>query len=78
MVSAVDRRLVELLDGDLTDDRLHAEALELLRSHPALEQARRDTVRYADEARTALAPLPDNPAKHALAALCDAVVHRAG
>jgi heptaprenyl diphosphate synthase len=77
-VSADDRRLNELLDGDLTDDALHAEALRLLRAHPALEQARRDTVWYADEARAALAPLPDNPAKAALAALCDAVVHRAG
>ncbi|MEW1859524.1 polyprenyl synthetase family protein [Streptomyces sp. NBC_00669] len=73
-----DRRLNELLDGDLTDDVLHAEALRLLRAHPALEQARRDTVRYADEARAALAPLPDLPAKASLAALCDAVVHRAG
>jgi heptaprenyl diphosphate synthase len=76
--SAADRRLNELLDGDLTDDTLHAEALELLRAHPALEQARRDTVRYADEARAALAPLPDISAKLALAGLCDAVVHRAG
>jgi heptaprenyl diphosphate synthase len=76
--SAADRRLNELLDGDLTDDALHAEALELLRAHPALEQARRDTVRYADEARNALAPLPDGPAKYALAGMCEAVVHRAG
>jgi heptaprenyl diphosphate synthase len=75
-ISADDRRLNELLDGDLTDDVLHAEALRLLRAHPALEQARRDTVRYADEARAALAPLPDNAAKQALAGLCDAVVHR--
>jgi heptaprenyl diphosphate synthase len=76
--TAADRRLNELLDGDLTDDALHAEALELLRAHPALEQARRDTVRYADEARSALAPLPDGPAKNALAGMCEAVVHRAG
>jgi len=77
-VSADDRRLVELLDGDLTDDVLHGEALHLLRAHPALGQARRDTVRYANEARAALAPLPDFPAKGSLAALCDVVVHRAG
>jgi heptaprenyl diphosphate synthase len=77
-VTAADRRLNELLDGDLTDDDLHAEALRLLRAHPALEQARRDTLRYADEARAALSPLPDLPAKQALAGLCDAVVHRAG
>jgi heptaprenyl diphosphate synthase len=77
-VSATDRRLNELLDGDLTDDALHTEALELLRAHPALEQARRDTMRYVAEARAALAPLPDIPAKFALAGLCEAVVDRAG
>ncbi|CAG6391388.1 polyprenyl synthetase family protein [Streptomyces cocklensis] len=77
-VSADDRRLIELLDGDLTDDALHAEALGLLRAHPALDQARRDSLRYAEEARTALAPLPEGPAKQALVGLCDAVVHRAG
>lgn len=76
--SAADLRLCELLDGDLTDDRRHAEALGLLRAHPALEQARRDTVRYADEARALLAPLPDCAARQALEGLCDAVVHRAG
>ncbi|MFD3453366.1 polyprenyl synthetase family protein [Streptomyces sp. NPDC058691] len=76
--SADDRRLCELLDGDLTDDLRHAEALTLMRAHPALQQARRDTVRYADEARALLAPLPDCAAKRALEGLCDAVVHRAG
>ncbi|MDJ0342007.1 polyprenyl synthetase family protein [Streptomyces sp. H10-C2] len=76
--SAADRHLNDLLAGDLTDDHRHAEALRLLRAHPALEQARRDTVRYADEARATLAPLPDCAAKQALEGLCDAVVHRAG
>jgi heptaprenyl diphosphate synthase len=75
---AADRRLLDLLDGDLTDDARHAEALSLLRAHPALEQARRDTLRYAAEARARLAPLPECAAKAALEALCDAVVHRAG
>ncbi|MEU7178876.1 polyprenyl synthetase family protein [Streptomyces celluloflavus] len=73
-----DRALCELLAGDLTDDARHAEALALLRAHPALEQARRDTVRYAEEARATLAPLPSCLAKSALESLCDAVVHRAG
>jgi heptaprenyl diphosphate synthase len=73
-----DRELCGLLDGDLTDDGRLAEALAALRVHPALEQARRTTVRYADEAREMLAPLPDNPAKEALAGLCTAVVDRAG
>ncbi|MET9291534.1 polyprenyl synthetase family protein [Streptomyces sp. NPDC003077] len=73
-----DRELAELLAGDLTDDVRHADALARLRKHPALEQARRDTVRYAEDARATLAPLPPCTAKVALESLCDAVVHRAG
>ncbi|MFE2626170.1 polyprenyl synthetase family protein, partial [Streptomyces caelestis] len=54
------------------------EVLRRLRVHPALEQARQDTVRYAQAARATLAPLPEGYAKAALEELCDAVVHRAG
>ncbi|MGW2895761.1 polyprenyl synthetase family protein [Streptomyces sp. NPDC001212] len=75
---AEDIALCELLDSDLSDDARHAEALAALRAHPALEHARRDTVRYAEEARAALAPLRECDAKAALLQLCDAVVHRAG
>ena len=73
-----DRALCELLAGDLADDARHAEVLRRLRAHPALEQARRDTLRYAAEARSMLAPLPEGAAKSALEGLCDAVAHRAG
>ncbi|MEV6730278.1 MULTISPECIES: polyprenyl synthetase family protein [unclassified Streptomyces] len=73
-----DLELVGLLDGDLADDALHAEVLARLRVHPALEQARRDTIRYAQDARATLAPLAECFAKSALEELCDAVVHRAG
>ncbi|MPY62664.1 polyprenyl synthetase family protein [Streptomyces spongiae] len=75
---AEDVALCELLGSDLSDDARHAEALTRLRTHPALEQARRDTVRYAEEARAVLSPLPECDAKAALVELCDAVVHRAG
>ncbi|MFJ5776585.1 polyprenyl synthetase family protein [Streptomyces sp. NPDC093094] len=75
---AEDLALCELLDSDLTDDARHTEALTALRAHPALEQARRDTVRFAEEARSALAPLRECDAKASLLELCDAVVHRAG
>jgi heptaprenyl diphosphate synthase len=72
-----DVRVRELLRSDLAaDDALHAEALRLLRRHPALEHARRDTLRYAEEARALLAPLPDCPAKAALEGLCDSVAIR--
>ncbi|MER6089414.1 polyprenyl synthetase family protein [Streptomyces bluensis] len=75
---AEDIALCELLDADLSDDARYEEALARLREHPALETARRDTVRYAEEARATLAPLRECEAKAALVELCDAVVHRAG
>ena len=46
-----DARLLELLGGPLTDDALHAEALALLRSHPAMDQARAYVVDRATEAK---------------------------
>jgi geranylgeranyl pyrophosphate synthase len=73
-----DARLRELLDRDLTDDALHAEALGLLRRHSAMDAVRSDLHRYARQARDVLAPLPDIAAKRALEALCDAVVERTG
>jgi len=74
--AADDRRLLALLDGPISDDDLHAEALGLLRVHPALAKAREDTRRYAEEAREVLAPLPECSAKRALASLCELVVER--
>jgi heptaprenyl diphosphate synthase len=71
-----DARLLTLLDGDLADDREHAEALRLLRAHPAMAAAQAEVARWADAARDVLAPLPDVPAKAALAALCEQVVGR--
>jgi heptaprenyl diphosphate synthase len=71
-----DSRLRELVEGDLTDDAALQEALTLLRAHPGLTEARAILQQYADEAREALAPLPDSAAKAALASLCDVVVAR--
>ena len=71
-----DARLLELLAGDLTDDDRHAEALALLRAHPAMAEARAEVSRSADEARKLLEELPDTPARTALAGLCDLVVTR--
>ena len=74
-----DARLIELLDSDLSDDDAAvAEALELLRRHPALEQAREETFAVAREAQALLDPLPDTPAKAALQALAIGVVERVG
>lgn len=72
-------RLREILAaGAVTDEGRVAEALRLLRESAALKRAR-ETVRWhAEQARAHLAPLPDNPARRALADLCDTVVHRTG
>lgn len=72
-------RLREILAaGAITDEALLAEALGLLRESAPLKRAR-ETVRwYAERARAQLAPLPDVPARRALASLCDVIVHRTG
>jgi heptaprenyl diphosphate synthase len=61
-----DARLLELLAGDLTDDALHAEALDLLRKHPAMDEARQYVLDRAREAQDLLTALPDGPVKDAL------------
>jgi heptaprenyl diphosphate synthase len=72
-----DRRLVDLLDGDLAaDGDALTEALTLLRSSAAMGRARADLLRYSDEARSVLSALPDGPARDALDQLCDFVVAR--
>lgn len=71
-----DARLVELLADEITDEDEVAEALRLLRAHAALDQAREVVTARAETARGYLAPLPECPAKDALAALCDAVISR--
>jgi heptaprenyl diphosphate synthase len=74
-----DERLVELLGcGELTDPALHAEALALLRAHPALEMARADARRWAGTARDEILALPEVPARAAFEALCEFVVERTG
>jgi heptaprenyl diphosphate synthase len=74
---AGDARLRELLSQDgLTDDSEHAEALALLRAHPAMDAARADLRRWSDVARAEVAGLPDVPARHAFEVMCDFVVER--
>ncbi len=75
-VEPADAPLLALLEGPLTDDGAHAEALALLRRHPAMAEARAEVRRWADDARAVLSPLPDFPARWALEALCDSVVDR--
>ncbi len=74
-----DGRLVELLSGgDLADPGKCAEALELLRAHPAMLEAKADLRRWADLARDEILALPEVPARSAFEALCDFVVERTG
>jgi heptaprenyl diphosphate synthase len=71
-----DARLLELLDGDLTDDARHAEALRLLRRHPAMAEARDYVVARANEARELLKALPEGPARDALDAFAAVIATR--
>jgi heptaprenyl diphosphate synthase len=71
-----DARLVELLSGPLDDDALHAEALGLLRAHPAMAEARAYVAREAAEAKALLEVLPDGPVRTALEGFADVVADR--
>ncbi len=71
-----DARLLELLAGDLDDDTRHAEALHLLRKHPAMEEARAYVLARATEAKALLTALPDGPVRGALDAFADIVATR--
>jgi heptaprenyl diphosphate synthase len=73
-----DTRLRELLGSELTDPVLHAEALALLRAHPAMGMARADLRHWAGLARGEIMALPDVPARAAFEALCAFVVDRTG
>ena len=73
-----DPRLQDLLTRPLIEDADHAEALQRLREHAALDIARDEARRWADRARDTLGDLPEGSARDALAALCDFVVTRTG
>ncbi len=85
-VDPADDHLLVLLGSDLRDDVLHAEALALLRAHPAMGEARKRTNAVAREAQELLAPLviglPAGSTAHqattALSALVESVVNRVG
>jgi heptaprenyl diphosphate synthase len=77
--SDADRRLRWLLaEADLTDEALLAEALVLLRAHPALAESRAHVLSWAQGARNDFMALPAGPAQAAFLALCDFVEKRTG
>jgi heptaprenyl diphosphate synthase len=71
-----DARLRALLSGPLPHDAEHAEALALLRAHPAMAEAAGEARRWAQEAKAVLEPLPAGAPRAALESLCDQVVSR--
>jgi heptaprenyl diphosphate synthase len=71
-----DARLLELLAGDLTEDTRHTEALDLLRKHPAMDEARQYVLDRAREAQELLTALPDGPVKDALDAFAVLIATR--
>jgi heptaprenyl diphosphate synthase len=71
-----DARLLELLGGDLTEDALHAEALTLLRVHPAMAAARDYVATEANDAKRLLMALPEGSVRTALETFADVVANR--
>jgi heptaprenyl diphosphate synthase len=71
-----DARLRELLDSDLSEDQPHAEALALLRAHPAMAEARAYVIDQAEQAKALLADVPAGPVRDALEAFADIVATR--
>jgi heptaprenyl diphosphate synthase len=71
-----DARLLQLFESDLSDDSLHAEALGLLRAHPAMDEARAYVVARAAEAKARLTVLPEGSVRTALEGFADVVATR--
>ena len=69
-------RMRALLSGPIPDDDLHSEALGLLRSSPAMAEARAVLMSWADSARNELKALPEGPVTDALSQMCDVVTDR--
>ena len=76
MARPEDARLLQLLSGPITDERDVTFALEALRNHSALGEAKQITMQYAESARKMLSSLPLNGTTEGLLNLCDALVSR--
>ena len=68
--------VVELLDADLSSDEALESARAALAAHPVTAAARAEAVRWAEDAKSALAPLPDGLVKESLFTFADSVVSR--
>ena len=76
MARPEDARLLQLLSGPITEERDVTFALEALRNHSALGEAKQITMQYAESARKMLSSLPLNGTTEGLLNLCDALVSR--
>ncbi|CAI9406075.1 polyprenyl synthetase family protein [Aestuariimicrobium sp. T2.26MG-19.2B] len=71
-----DAELLALIDGDLDTDEALTDALDRLRAHPVLDEAKAEVRRRAEVARALVRQLPAGIARDALDQLCDSVVER--
>ncbi len=76
MAGEGDDRLMQLLKGPIADPGEVAEAVHLLRKHPAMDRARNHTARVAAGAMAPLSQLGDSAAVQGLRALVDGVADR--
>lgn len=70
------KRLLELIDGDLSSDEQLAAVVKKLREHEVADEAYNEAIRWANEAIAALASLPDGQTKRALVHFAEAVINR--
>ncbi|WP_252199821.1 polyprenyl synthetase family protein [Brevibacterium sp. RIT 803] len=68
--------VVDLLDADLTSDEALESARAALAAHPVTVRARDEATRWAEDAKAALAPVPEGLVKESLYAFADSVVSR--
>ena len=68
--------VVDLLDADLTSDEALESARAALAAHPVTARARDEATRWAEDAKAALAPVPEGLVKESLFAFADSVVSR--
>ena len=68
--------VVALLDADLSSDEALEAARAALAAHPVTEKARAQALRWAEDAKSSLGPLPDGLVKDSLFAFADSVVAR--
>mgnify|MGYP002721480784 CR=1 FL=1 len=72
------KRVLALVEGDLSSDEALAEAVAAVVAHPVMEESWQTARSWAERAKAAIAGLPDSTLKTALNSFADAVVDREG